>query len=76
MLNLFKSLKFWEICFIALSIILITPLFIEFLFLTIAPLAAVGIISSVLAFKKRKFAIIIINTLILIGSLALYIFLW
>lgn len=76
MKNLFKSMKFWEITFIILSIILISPLFIEFLILTIIPLAALSIIPSVLAFKKRKFSIILLNALILVGALALYLYLW
>lgn len=75
MQNLLKLIKFWEICFIALSIILVSPLFIEFLLLTILPLAGVGIIPSFLAFKEKKFAIILVNVLILIGLFALYIFL-
>jgi len=76
MQNLFKSIKFWEINFIILSIIFISPLFIEFLILTIIPLVAFSIIPSFLAFKKRKFSIISLNTLILIGALVLYLYLW
>lgn len=74
--NLVKSMKFWEIIFIIASLILISPLFIEFLLLSIIPLGALSILPSILAYKERKFYIIIINILILIGSFALYLYLW
>ena len=76
MKDLFKSIKFWETSFIILSAILISPLFIEFLLLTIIPLVVFSVIPSFLAFKKKKFSIILFNILILVGSLALYIYLW
>ena len=76
MKDLLKSIKFWEITFIVLSIILASPLFIEFLLLCVVPLAVLGIIPSVLAAKKRNFYILILNVLILIGLVALYFLAW
>lgn len=74
--NLFKSMKFWELLFIIASLILISPLFIEFLLLSIIPLGLFSILPSILAYKERKLYIIGLNILILIGSFALYLYLW
>lgn len=76
MKDIFKSLKVMEAIFLILAGILISPLCIEFLLITIVPLAVVGIIPSILAFKERKFYITILNILVVIGSAALYLYLW
>ena len=76
MKDIFKSLKVMEAIFLILAGILISPLCIEFLLITIVPLAVVGIITSILAFKERKFYITILNILVVIGSAALYLYLW
>lgn len=75
MKDLFKTVKFWEIVFIALSIILASPLFLEFLIFTIMPLSIVGIIPAVLAIKKKNFYIAILNTFIVVGLAAVYFYL-
>lgn len=76
MKSMFQSMKFWEIVFLALAIILVSPLFIEFLLVAIIPLAVVGLIPSIMAFKERKFYIILVNVLVIIGSFAFYLYLW
>ena len=76
MKNLIKTIKFWEIIFIILLLINISPSFIEFLPITILPLTLVSIIPCILAFRERKHYIISINILIEIISVIIYIYIW
>lgn len=76
MKNLLKSIKFWEIIFIILSILLASPLFMEYLLLAAVPLAVIGMIPSILAAKKKNFYVVILNVLILIGLVAFYFYAW
>lgn len=71
-----KTMKFWEIIFIGVAILSILPLFLEFLPFVMIPLAVVGIMASIFAFKEKKYYMIAINILILIGLPMLYIYLW
>lgn len=76
MKNLIKTMKFWEITFLIFAAILISPLYIEFLLLAVVPLAVVGVIASVFAVKERKFYMIALNIFVVLGSIALYFYLW